>query len=122
MTDQDTFTGNFDGRDIVFRYPIPAQLMMLRRRTLRLQDRYNSTTDNQERMEIESALTIDTLDVVESLIVNKEDVEFLEQAMLHGRVDHIEVMDVLRAKREESKPAKKAAAKKTTANRGRTKR
>lgn len=104
----------------MFRYPIPAQLMMLRRRTLRLQERYNAATDNQERAEVESALTIDTLDVVESLIVDKQDVEFLEKAMLHGQVDHLEVMDVLRAKREEVKPAKTAAKK--TASRGRAKR
>lgn len=116
---------NFAGREVLFRYPIPAQLIMLRRRVLRGQQKFEASTDQKEKVELEAQLIIDTLDVVEALIVNAEDVEFLEQAMLHGHVDHVEVMDVLRAKREETKPVKKAARKsaaKTTASRGRTKR
>lgn len=119
MTDQDTFVVSFAGRDVVFRYPIPAQMIMLRRRVLRGQQQFEASTDPNEKVELESKLVADTLDVVEALIVNPEDAEFLEKAMLLGQVDHIEVMDVLRARRPESKPARKKAA---TANRGRTKR
>lgn len=110
------------GRDVLFRYPIPGQLIMLRRRVLRIQEQSLATEDSHEKQRLESQLIIDTLDLVESLIVDPDDVEYVEQAMLHGRVTHEQVMDVLRTKREEQKPVKKAAARKTVASRGRTKR
>lgn len=117
---------NFAGRDIRFRHPIPAQLIILRRRLLRLQQQANQAEDESQQLELGSQLIVDMLNVVESLVVDKEDVEFLEQAMLEGKVTHEEVMDVLRAQPPTPQPAKKRTpakpAMKATANRGRTKR
>lgn len=111
----------------MFRRPIAGQLIILRRRLLRLQEKASQTTDEQERLELSNQLVIDTLNVVESLIVSPQDAEFLENAMLTGKVGHEDVMAVLGMKFDDPKPVKatkrpaKAAAK-TTANRGRTKR
>lgn len=131
MTDQVSYPVPFAGRDIRFRRPIAGQLIILRRRLLRLQEKASQTTDEQERLQLSNQLVIDTLNVVESLIVNPEDAEFLENAMLMGKVGHEEVMAVLGMKFEDPQPVKatkntaKTTAKtatKTTANRGRTKR
>lgn len=123
MTDQETFTVEFAGRGIVFRYPIPAQLIILRRRVLRSQEQFNGTDDIDKKVALESQMVADTLNVIETLIVNPEDAEFLEQAMLHGKVDHIQVMDILRTQKPDSKPVtRKKAAAKAAPGRGRTKR
>jgi len=126
MTDQaDTFTVPLAGRDIVFRRPIPGQLIMLRRRVMRLQGQMNDAEEDNEKARLGSQLIVDTLDLVESLIASPDDVEFLEQAMLHGLVGHEEVMDVLKMSSEVQQPTTKRPRKtaaKATANRGRTKR
>lgn len=127
MSDQaTTFIRNLAGRDIVFRYPLAAQLIILRRKLLIMGQQAEQTEDQTELAQLSSNLISYTLDVVESLIVNPEDVQFLENAMLTGKVDHTEVMDVLSAKREDEKPVRKRTAAKTVtkaaANRGRTKR
>lgn len=120
MTDQDTFTVRLAERDIQFRYPLAGQLIMLRRRVLRLQAQVEGSKDNTEKVKLEAQLIVDTLDLVESLIVNPEDAEFLEQAMLLGKVDHEQVMDVLRMKQEQDKAPRKKATKAVA--RGRAKR
>lgn len=98
---------------------------MLRRRLLRLQQEANSTVDEKRRLELGNQLVIDTLTLVESLIVDPQDAQFLEESMLVGKVGHEEVMAVLAKKPEDDKPAKKTARKtpaKAVANHGRTKR
>lgn len=127
MTDQGTFTRNIADRDVVFRYPTPAQIIMLRRRLLLMQERSRNATD-EEQVDLSIQLILETLKVVESLIVSPEDALYIEEAMLVGKVGHVEVMDVLSMKEEEPKPARKRAAKaakspaKPAANRARTKR
>jgi len=111
MTDQATFPVTFAGRDILFRQPIAGQIIILRRRLLRLQQEAAQTQDENKRMELASQLIVDTLSVVESLVVNPADVEFLEESMLTGKVDHTELMAVIAMSPEPEKPVKKAAKK-----------
>lgn len=122
MTDQATITVPLAGRDILFRAPIPGQLIILRRRLTRIQQEASATEDLDTQSKLAVQLIVDTLDVVESLIVNPEDQEFLEQAMMRGLVSHEQVIDVLNMKPgEPAKPGNARPAKKV-ANRVRTKR
>jgi hypothetical protein len=117
-----TFTRNLAGRDIVFRHPIPAQLIVLRRKLLALQDEA-TRSDEDKQVDLSVQLIAYTLDVVESLIVNPDDAAFLEKAMMTGKVDHVLVMDVLAEKKPEAPKAtrKRATAAKTVSNRARPK-
>lgn len=124
MTDQETFVVDIAGRDITFRQPIPGQLIILRRRMLRLREQASQTQDESDQIALGSKLVMDVLDVVESLVVNKEDVEFMEQAMLEGTTTHEQVMSVIGMgpqKEEPTKPSRKRATK-AVANRARSKR
>ena len=111
MTDQATFLVTLAGRDITFRAPTAGQLIILRRRLLRLQQEASQAPDEAKQLELASDLVMVTLSVVESLIVNPQDVEFIEESMLLGKIDHTEVMAVIGMKAEQPEPVKKAAKK-----------
>lgn len=129
MTDEATFSVTLAEREILFRHPIAGQLIVLRRRALRLQQQAASADERQQAL-LSSDLILNQLELVESLIINPEDAVFLEEAMLQGKVGHEELLDVLRVKQEPQKAVKattkkaapKKAASKATANRARTKR
>lgn len=122
-----TFKVPLAGRDIEFRTPIAGQMIILRRRMLKLQNQLQDNADGVNVVDLSTQLIVDVLDVVESLVVNPLDVEFLERAMMLGDVDHQQVMDVLTHIPGKDKPVKAPARKatktpaKTVANRARTK-
>jgi hypothetical protein len=123
MTDQATFSVTFAGREVLFRQPTAGQIIILRRRLLRLQAQAAQSPDQATQLELASQLVVDTLSVVESLVVDPADVEYLEESMLTGKIDHTELMAVIGMKAEPEKPVKKTASKTAKAPaRARTKR
>lgn len=151
MSDEvsDTFQMTLAGRPIMFRRAKLGQILILKRTADRMTKQAQGDPDD-EGAALTSAM-VKTLDFIEGLIVSPEDREFVEERMLAGAIDYLDVMKALsggdspdsvaddeapkpikRAPRKspkaapvdlsDKKPAQIVAKPKTVASRGRTKR
>jgi hypothetical protein len=128
MTDKaETFMASLAGREIEVREVSPGQLMMLQRFRMRAQALLDGADPDPHNMAMVDVLN-KSLMVVDSLIVHQEDREFIEEAMLTGKLDHLALLALLSGKPEDpkkktvAKRSPKAAPGKAAAPRGRTKR
>lgn len=118
-TDDSTFPFDVCGRTILCRYMTDAQMLMTRR-VLSQSREILKQLDEDSGRESWDRLNLRVLDVMESLIVNAADVEFVEEQMLLGKVTLAQLRPILSGGRGEGKepaddepgrPVKKAARK-----------
>ena len=110
----ETFTKNLAGREITFRRPILAQILILERLYQRAQRRAKDMSDTEDRVGAMSSAMVQVLDFIDSLMTNDDDRQFVEEQMLAGNIDHTELIGVLGGPPEDSQddqpPVTKRAA------------
>lgn len=124
------------GRKMRFRMPHGGQLIMLQRMRQRAVRILEQSDDRDERIKTMSTLNMQTLDLIEALFLEPEDVAFVEQKMIEGVVDLPDLLPILSggkvsvpreddedpvappASLKTKKPATVKAARKTAASRG----
>lgn len=112
----ETFTRPISGRDIEFRLPSDAQLLVLGR-LLRLTERMG---EDEGKIAGSVHQLSKVLDIIDSMIINEEDRSWVEDRILEGTLDLSAIMEVFRAEAEETgNRATKRAAKKTGTARAR---
>lgn len=140
------FSRTLDGRTIWFNAPIPGQFHAWKRHRESLISRFEKLRKRaetettlemlRELSEVSEKLDMLTLELVESLMVSGDDVDFVAMGMVGGRITMIDIHQVLFGDPEPDddqpdapKPPKKkipkkvtAAKKKNTANASRTRR
>lgn len=117
MSDEvsDTFALTLAGRQVMFRRAKLGQILMLQRSAQRMITRAESDENDQGKSMTEAV--IKTLDFVETLIVTEDDRQFVEDQMLAGTIDYIDVLAALGGKGdltpddEEPKAVKRTSAK-----------
>lgn len=119
QAEKTTFEYNVSGRTILCRYMTDAQMLIARR--LLIQSRAAlQRLDEEAGRESLDKLNLRMLDIMESLIVNQDDVEFVEEQMLWGKVTLTQLRPILGGGRSEEpepaddepkQPVKKAAKK-----------
>lgn len=133
MSDEDvkTFPMILAGREIMFKRPALGQILMLQRIAMRNMNRAKQTGDEQERLRATTEAVVKTLDFIDTLIINEEDRQFVEDGMLAGTIEYDEVMAALSGGQKEdpieddATPMPKILAKKkpaTVVSRARAKR
>jgi len=121
----ETFFKELAGRAVQFRRPVLGQLLILERIYLRQLKTAEQKKDEGERISASTLAMMKVLDFIDSLVVNDGDREFIEEKMIEGKIDHMELLDVLGAGMKDSqeddappvarKVAKKVAKKATSA-------
>ncbi len=130
-----TFTMELAGRQVGFKRPTLGQVIMLQRMATRSRAAAeNSQSD--DRVDHMTNIMVKTLDFIETLILEPEDREFVEEQMIAGTIDYTDLLAALsggkrdeetaddqapRPRRAASKKVAKPVAK-TVASRGRTQR
>lgn len=125
-----TFPVTLAGREIMFRRPHLGQILMMQRIATRALKNARETGERDAEAAAFTSSVSRTLDLVESLMSSEEDKAFVEEKMLSGEIDYMELVAVLGGKSPEAaddeapKPVKKAPKKapKAVATRARAKR
>lgn len=112
----DTFEREISGRTITFHLPTDAQILVIGR-LLRIAE-----TNGEDEAKLAGTVfqLSKVLDILDSMVVEAEDRDWLEQLILAGKVNMSELVNVLRedegdTNRATRRATKKAAVKKTTA-------
>lgn len=112
-----TFTKTFAGREIEFRRAMLAQVIILERLYHRQMKQANASGEDDKGKALSSVL-VRTLDFIDTLVVDEDDRQFIEDQMLAGNIDWPEIMEVLSGGRdggpaddETPKPVKRAPKK-----------
>lgn len=128
-----TFTMTLGGREIMFKRAILGQVLILERLYHRAMKRAKDLGDADNGREL-TGVVMKTLDFIDTLVIDPDDRQFIEDEMLAGTIDWEEVLGALGGGKKETveddeapkaikrKPATKAAAAKKVASRARTKR
>lgn len=104
------------GRQIEFRRTKLGQILILQRTTQRMIQKAEGDPDDHGRAMVEAV--IKTLDFVEGMIIDEDDRQFVEDKMLKGEIDYLDVMAALGGRQEtpddeEPKASVKRAPKKS---------
>lgn len=107
------------GRQIMVKAPTLGQILVLHRTTMRMIKQAESDEDDQGKA-LTSAITR-TLDFIDTLIIDEDDRQFVEDQMLAGKIDWQELMAILAQDKDANepdddqapKPVRKAAPKKS---------
>lgn len=91
----ETFFKELAGRAVQFRRPVLGQLLILERIYLRQLKAAEQKKDEGERISASTSAMMKVLDFIDSLVINDEDREFIEEKMIEGKIDHMELLDVL---------------------------
>lgn len=104
MSDEapETFTKTFAGREIEFRRAHLAQVIVLERLYHRQMKKANESGDDKGKAL--SSVLVRTLDFIDTLVVDEDDRQFIEDQMLAGTIDWPEVMSVLAGGKDEALP------------------
>lgn len=94
-SDETTFSLDLAGRSILFKRAKPGQLLMLQRLLEGLRSKMDTAASDTERGNLFIRLNKHSLDMIESLVVQPEDVEFLQEKMLLGVLDVEDLRPVL---------------------------
>jgi hypothetical protein len=118
-----TVTVTLAGRDVKFQPPTDAQFMVVHRILDRAQKQAEDSGENRVDMKMVGQVA-KILDVLDSMVVEAADRDFLEEAILDRRVDFKDLFDAFSTATKngdpEAKPAaKRAPAKKATRGRAR---
>lgn len=93
------------GRSMRFKRLSGGQVIMMQRMYQRGRKMLDSMGDDKEQMFAElSKLNVQTLDIIESLFLDPEDVELVQQAMLEGKVDMDDLRPILSGGKETGPP------------------
>lgn len=112
MTDNaETFLFPLAGREIEVKQVTPGQVIILQRLTLQSQKQARDSQDPKVSANAMSNVIDKTLRVIESLVLNGQDWEWIEEQLLEGVIDHSDLLPILGGKPAE--PKKKAVAKRT---------
>lgn len=116
-SDDNVFTHDINGRSIVCRRLLPGQYMMLQRLLRKWQQEMRGDGDEDRGAQLLDRINMTVLDVLEAQIVSADDVEWLTQQLLFGKVELHEVQNILFGGRREEEPGddvpkRKAVAKK----------
>lgn len=104
MSDEvpETFTKTFAGREITFRRAHLAQVIVLERLYHRQMKKANESGDDKGKAL--SSVLVRTLDFIDTLVVDEDDRQYIEDQMLAGTIDWPEVMSVLAGGKDEALP------------------
>jgi hypothetical protein len=94
-----TFTVTLASREITFRRPSLGSIMMLQRLTDKKLKQARAEGSKSAEGEAVASMIARSLDVVETLFVNPDDAVFVEEQMLLGNIDYMEIVSVLRGGR-----------------------
>jgi hypothetical protein len=88
------------GRTMRFRYPHGGQLIMLQRMRQRALNLLRELQGDDPgivatRMQAISSMNLQTLDLIESLFLDPEDVAFVEQKMIIGEIDLPDLLPIM---------------------------
>jgi hypothetical protein len=111
MTDEvGTFTYTLLGREMRFKLPHQGQIIILQRMLDRARRHAENPDDGAgRRMMLE--LSVQALELIESLFLEPADAAAVEKAMLRGELDFEELMPILGGGRDKPQPVKKMAKK-----------
>lgn len=104
----ETFPRTIGGREILFRPPTQAQLLIVGR-LVRTSRQFVDTDDKEmDRVQIQGGVEKMSmiLDVIDSMVINPADRDFLEQQMIAGKLDLGELMEAFDTGEDEGEPAK----------------
>lgn len=108
---EDTFTRTIGDREITFKPPTDAQFLVLGR-LLRLTDKLG---EDEVKLAGSVHQLSKILDIIDSMVVNPADRDWLEEQILAGTADLTAIMEVFKAEVEEGQNrATKRTAKKAT--------
>lgn len=115
----ETFTVKLAGRDVELKPPTYAQYLAVTRIMERLRRAINGEgEDSLNQSHVIQASKI--LDVIDSMVVSDKDRDFLEEAILSGKVDFDAMLAAFEAASvEPEKPEKKTPPRKATRGRAR---
>jgi hypothetical protein len=118
----ETFIKTLAGREVAFRRPVLGQLLILERIYLRQLKAAQDNSDQKQRIAASTTAMMKVLDFIDSLVINGEDRQFIEDNMIDGKIDHMDLLDVLGAglkdsQEDDAPPAVKKVAKKATSAR-----
>lgn len=128
-----TFLMTLAGREIMFREPLLGQVLILDRFARRAARQVRDSTEQDQGHAMMTAIAR-TLDFIETLVVQEDDRQFIEDKMLEGVIDWQQIMGALSGGKgkddipDDQAPAprksapRKATAAKSVASRGRAKR
>jgi hypothetical protein len=126
-----TFTMPLAGRDIEFRRAGLGQVLVLQR-MLQRQRKLAEAAKEDDKGDAMTSVIVRTLDFIDTLVVQEDDRQFIEDQMLAGEIELPDIMGALsgpKATRQaddqapvSAKRTPKKVAKKTVASRARTKR
>lgn len=88
-----TLTLPLAGRDVVFRRATLGQILVLERTTKRMISKAESDPKDHGRAMVDAVIR--TLDFVERLIISEDDRQFVEEKMLEGVIDYLDVIKAL---------------------------
>lgn len=129
MANEEAQTFELLGRDMPFRRPSQGQLLLLQRIAQR--SRREIGDDAEAMGKAYTALMARMLDIIDTLFINPQDRDDVEEAVLNRQLDVEDLMPILRGKPTEppvaddedpppvKRKAPKAAAKKAAPRRGR---
>lgn len=124
-TKRETFVFDVQGKTIEFYMPIDGQILMLQR--FRAQLTGASKFSDEDKARLVLSVQMKTLNVIDSLFVDTDDRDWVEDQMIQGKVTILDLMPILSGGRSAAKPdddanvapkkktAKKAAAPTTAA-------
>lgn len=118
MTTDDQFTYDVCGRTLHCKRLAEGQLVMMQRLLARWQEEMDGASTQKQRGELIVKMSSISLDLIESQLLNKEDVAFLEEQLLMGKVDLEDLRPILSGgrkveKQEDDQPVKATKAVRT---------
>lgn len=116
-TKRETFTFDVQDRTITFYMPIDGQILMLQRFRAQLAGAKDYSDEDKGRLVL--SVQMKTLNVIDSLFVNPDDRDWVEEQMIAGKVTILDLMPILSGGKSAVKidddadvvPKKKAAKK-----------
>lgn len=120
MADQ-VFDREINGRTIQFKPPTDAQLLMIGRLLRTSRSFVNTETENLDKEQVQGGVERMSLilDIIDSMVVDPTDRDWLEARIIDGTLDMDNLMGALTAENEPTNRATKRATARKTAPRAR---
>lgn len=111
-----TFSRTIGGREILFKPPTDAQLLMVGRLTRTSRQFAEAKEEELDRVQITGGVEKMSmiLDIIDSMVVSPVDRDWLEEQIINGSLDLQELVGALDGGEEPAKPVKKVTARKST--------
>jgi len=97
------------GREVMFRKATLGQVLMLQRMYVRAAKASEDLQGDQERIDMMGSAMVKVLDFIDTLIIDPDDRQFVEDGMYAGTIDYKDLVGALGGQKADPSPADDAA-------------